>query len=146
MHRDSRDPNPIILDSAMDVNQASPHEALPPAGLPDCPDYLDDVAKAKWPELCRLLADAELLNNVGRDVMAMYCSAFSQWREAADMVKKSGLIIKGTGGICANPCVKIAADAKQEMLNLSALLGLDPSYRSRLRVKHERIRSQKRIG
>jgi P27 family predicted phage terminase small subunit len=105
------------------------------ANFPDCPDFLDVVAKAKWPELCKGLAETGLLTNAGRDVMAMYCSAFSQWREATDMVKKSGLIIKGPGGVCANPCVKIAADAKQEMLQLAELLGLEPSGHSRLRVK-----------
>ncbi len=51
--------------------------------------------------------------------MAMYCTAFSQWREAA------GLVIKGAGGVCANPCVAIAANARREMRDFSALLGLD---------------------
>jgi P27 family predicted phage terminase small subunit len=113
-------------------------DRLASANFPDCPDYLDDVGKAKWPELCQGLAQTGLLTNAGRDVMAMYCSAFSQWREATDMVKKSGLIIKGPGGVCANPCVKIAADAKQEMLQLEELLGLEPSGHSRLRVKRLR--------
>jgi P27 family predicted phage terminase small subunit len=71
--------------------------------------------------------------------MAMYCAAFSQWREAADMVKKSGLVIKGSGGVCANPCVAIAANAKKEMRDLSALLGLNPA--SRLRVGGIRTRN-----
>jgi P27 family predicted phage terminase small subunit len=107
-------------------------------GIPDCPDYLDYVAKTKWPELCRQLAETGSLSNAAIDVMALYCAAFSQWREASDMVKKSGLLIKGAGGICANPCVKIAADAKNDMLQLAELLGLDASSRSRFRVKRNR--------
>ncbi len=118
-----------ILDAGLTVSQA----------ISDCPDYLDDVAKAKWPELCRLLAEAGLLNNAGRDVMALYCAAFSQWREATEMVKKSGLIVRGAAGVCANPCVKIAADAKSEMLQLAELLGLDASGQSRFRVKRNRL-------
>ena len=109
-------------------------EPLPPAGLPECPAYLDEIAKAKWAELCQVLGETGLLTKADRDVMAMYCAAFSQWREAADMVKKSGLIVKGTGGVCANPCVAIAANAKREMRELSTLLGLDPASRARLRV------------
>jgi P27 family predicted phage terminase small subunit len=102
--------------------------------LPECPDYLDKVAKEKWTELCEILSDTGLLSNADRDVMAMYCSAFSQWREAADMVKKSGVIVRGTGGICANPCVQIAANAKREMRDLLTLLGLDLANRRRLRA------------
>jgi P27 family predicted phage terminase small subunit len=101
--------------------------------LPECPDYLDKIAKEKWTELCELLADIGLLTKADRDLMAMYCSAFSQWREAADMVKKSGLIVRGTGGVCANPCVQIAAIAKREMRDLLTLLGLDQTSRRRLR-------------
>jgi P27 family predicted phage terminase small subunit len=101
--------------------------------VPECPEYLDPVAKNKWNELCDVLSKTGLLTNADRDVMAMYCSAFSQWREAADMVKKSGLIVRGTGGVCANPCVQIAANAKREMRDLLTLLGLDPASRKRLR-------------
>lgn len=101
------------------------------AAIPACPDYLDAIAKAKWTELCDILGETGLLTQWDCDVMAMYCTAFSQWREAADMVKKSGLVIKGAGGVCANPCVQIAANAKREMRDLSTLLGLDPASRKR---------------
>jgi P27 family predicted phage terminase small subunit len=90
----------------------------------DCPPYLDEIAKEKWAELCQALHDTAFFTQVDRDVMAMYCSAFSQWRQATDMVKKSGLVIKGASGVCANPCVKIAADAMREMRGLAALLGM----------------------
>jgi P27 family predicted phage terminase small subunit len=86
--------------------------------------------------LSQVLGETGLLTTADRDAMAMYYTAFSQWREAADMVKKSGLVIKGAGGVCANPCVAIAANAKREMRELSALLGLDPASRSRLRVNN----------
>ena len=104
------------------------------AAVPDCPDFLDAVAKAKWAELCEVLGEMGLLSEADRDVMAMYCSAYSQWREADGMVKKSGLIIKTAGSVGANPCVEIAANAKREILHYSALLGLDPTSRSRFRV------------
>jgi P27 family predicted phage terminase small subunit len=138
-HMASQPPEPKLkyLDGTQ-TNQ--PIQApLPPSSLLDCPDYLDDVAKAKWPELCKLLAEAGLFSNAGRDVMAMYCTAFSQWRAANETVKKSGLIIRGLGGVCANPCVKIAADAQREMLHLAELLGLDPSGHSRVRIKRNRF-------
>ena len=122
-------------------------EPLPPAGLPECPTYLDETAKSKWAELCQALGETGLLTQADRDVMAMYCAAFSQWRDAADMVKKSGLIVKGTGGVCANPCVAIAANAKREMRELSTLLGLDPASRWRLRVGSEaKAAARKDVG
>jgi P27 family predicted phage terminase small subunit len=95
------------------------------AVISDCPDYLDAVGKAKWIELCEVLSDMGLLSEADRDLMAMYCSSFSQWREADNMVKKSGLIIKTGGSVGPNPCVEIAAKAKKEILDYSALLGLD---------------------
>jgi P27 family predicted phage terminase small subunit len=123
-----------ILSGNHRISRLNTGEPLPPPGVPDCPDYLDAVAKEKWTELCQVLGETGLLTQADRDVIAMYCSAFSQWREAADMAKKTGLVIKGASGICANPCVKIAADAKREMRDLSTLLGLDPASRTRLRV------------
>ena len=104
------------------------------AVIPDCPDYLDAVAKAKWAELCEVLGEIGLLSSADRDVMALYCCAYSLWREAEGMIKKSGLIIKTPGGVGANPCVEIAANSKREMLHLSALLGLDPTSRGQFRV------------
>ncbi len=111
------------------------HAALPLTAIPACPDYLDGIAKAKWIDLCHALGDAGVLPQANPDAMAMYCTAFSQWREAADMVKKSGLVIKGASGVCANPCVKIAAAAKREMRELSQLMGIGRSSCNRLKYK-----------
>jgi phage terminase small subunit len=46
----------------------------------------------------------------------------------------AGSLWAGRGGVCANPCVAIAANARREMRDISALLGRDPASRSRLRV------------
>ncbi|HZZ78980.1 MAG TPA: phage terminase small subunit P27 family [Gemmataceae bacterium] len=94
-----------------------------PSPAPPCPDHLDALARAKWAELCQALDEAGRLSTADRDMMALYCAAYSQWREASEMVKKSGLVIKGRGGVCANPCVQIAANVRREMRELAGTLG-----------------------
>lgn len=103
--------------------------------LPICPSDLDDEAKKKWRELIKLLADTGMLRKVDRDVLAMYCTAYSRWREAEKFVAKLGHLIKGQNGWYLNPSLSVANRAMEQMRKFGKVLGLDPASRKSLGLK-----------
>jgi len=111
--------------------------AAPPVEpLPTCPSDLDAAAKKKWRELVKLLAETGMLRKVDRDVLALYCTAFSRWREAEKFVAKLGHLIKGpNGGSYINPSLAVANRAMEQMRRFGKLLGLDPASRKALGMK-----------
>jgi len=104
--------------------------------LPTCPSDLDAATKKKWRELVKLLAETGMLRKVDRDVLALYCTAYSRWREAEKFVAKLGHLIKGSnGGFYLNPSLAVANRAMEQMRKFGKLLGLDPASRKALGMK-----------
>ena len=101
-------------------------------GLPRCPAHLDAVAKKKWHHLA---ADVTWLAKVDGDMVALYCQAWSNALEAQGLIAKTGKVLKSTeGGLYQNPWVPIYNKAVEQLVKIGALLGLNPSDRSRLQV------------
>lgn len=108
-------------------------EPKPRSGLPVCPDHLDEVARLEWDRLSRELAALELLTVLDQGVLAAYCVAWSRWAKAEKVIAKSNEVIKGQSGtLYQNPYLAIANRALEQLHRFGALLGLDPSNRSRL--------------
>lgn len=108
----------------------------PDEPLPTCPTDLDAGAKKKWRELVKLLGETGMLRRVDRDVLAMYCTAFSRWREAEKFVAKLGHLIKGpNGGFYVNPSLAVANRAMEQMRKFGKLLGLDPASRKAIGIR-----------
>jgi len=61
--------------------------------MPDCPDYLDDIAKAEWADACQQLADMRLLSKADKTALEMYCTTYSRWRIAQREVQEHGAIM-----------------------------------------------------
>ena len=64
-----------------------------PSGIPDCPEHLDNIAKAEWFATASILKDMGLLSRADRAALEMYCSAYSRYRKAAEHVAKYGEVI-----------------------------------------------------
>lgn len=99
----------------------------------DPPEWLDETAQTMWqmlvPELCRerVLAITDLHN------VEIFCAAYSRWRQAERELATSSLTIEGAmGGKIKNPLITVINEAKRQIAQFGALLGLDPSSRSRI--------------
>ena len=105
------------------------------AGVPKCPADLDAVAKRKWKEVIKLLTAMDLLSKADKDMIELYCNAYSRYQSAQAMVKKFGEILKSKqGGLYRSPYLDVANHASKEMQKLARSLGLDPLSRKKLGV------------
>ena len=58
---------------------------------PECPDYLSPIAREEWERMTKLyfeLNDAKILSTLDYGALAMYCEAWSQWRDNQKIYKK----------------------------------------------------------
>src|SRR5688572_13757514 len=108
----------------------------PMPGGPECPDWLDDEAKAKWKRVTNDLQAMGLLARADRAALAMFCTAWSRWKDAEEQVRKFGAIVKSPekGFPMKSPYLTIADQAMETMRKLMVEFGLTPSSRSRIRV------------
>src|SRR5262249_16872713 len=69
------------------LNEAEPQPNRTP---PTCPNWLDDIAKAKWAQIAPELIQLGLLTSVDGDSFAAYCQAFAEFQIATETLKKEG--------------------------------------------------------
>ena len=55
--------------------------ASPNSQLPECPEYLSELAKKHWPELVESLGRHGIINELDKDMLGIYCSMFAKWIE-----------------------------------------------------------------
>lgn len=117
--------------------------AVLPAGAPDCPDFLDDQAKAEWARIVPHLDQAGLLTQVDHAQLAMYCQAYSRWRlaekkiqEAAEKDEKGcGLVGRSKNGFeQMSYWLVISNKAQEQLAKYLGEFGLSPVARARAKV------------
>src|SRR5687768_3708732 len=85
-----RKPKPTLLKildgnpGKRPINESEPNA---PDGVPDCPDWLDDEAKAEWARVIPELREMGLLSRADRPALAAYCTAWSRWVQAEAQVR-----------------------------------------------------------
>jgi P27 family predicted phage terminase small subunit len=134
-----RKPKPTLtrkLDGNPGKRPLNDREPVPPAGVPECPDHLDDEARAEWFRTASVLHEMGLLTMADRAALAAYCTVYSRWVHAEAQVKKFGSIVKSPekGFPMKSPYLTIADQALEAMRKLMVEFGLTPSSRSRIRV------------
>jgi P27 family predicted phage terminase small subunit len=131
-----RKPKPTILKAlAGNPGKRKLNEPIA-AGIPDCPEFLDAVAKEEWRRCVKVLAEMGVLTKADRSALAAYCVAYSRWVEAEGLVKKFGTIVKSPekGFPMKSPYLTVADQAMENMRRLMVEFGMTPSARSRLRL------------
>ena len=92
-------------------------------------------AEAKWKETAKLLIDATVLKTTDSDILETYCTTWLVMITASEEVFRVGLTVSGAmGGTQKNPACTVLAQAQAELRQLSTLLGLNPSARTRINV------------
>ena len=134
-----RKPKPTVLkllEGNPGKRPLNEHEPPAPEGMPDCPDYLDDTARAEWDRTAQVLMEMGLLSRADRTALAAYCTAYSRWVKAEEQVRKYGAIVKSPekGFPMKSPYLTVADQALETMRKLMVAFGLTPSSRSRIRV------------
>lgn len=111
------------------------NEPKPERTVPDPPDHLDELARAKWDELAPRLNRLGLLTEIDGDALAMYCTAFSEFVENREKVQKHGsVVMTSKGNAVQSPYLGAANTAFEKMRKLLVEFGMTPSSRSRIEV------------
>lgn len=100
---------------------------------PDCPDWLDDDARAEWARVAPELARAGVLTPVDAMTLAAYCQTYSQWKQAEQRVRADGLMIDGPrGNPTLHPCARHAVTLLAELRRVAGEFGFTPAARARV--------------
>jgi P27 family predicted phage terminase small subunit len=129
-----------ILHGSVKAKREKRSEPQAPAGIPICPDWLEDEAKREWARIIPDLEEMNLLSSADRAALAAYCQAFADFCFATKAVKKSGRTFKTkTGYVAINPLVSEKRSAMRTMKDFLSEFGLTPSSRSRLSVPQKEV-------
>ena len=102
----------------------------------------NEYAKEQWERLAPQLERLGLLDGNNAEQFAMYCIAYSHWREAEEFIMEHGSIVKTPSGYWQQvPHVAISMQNQKIMLNLAARFGLTPSDRARLDLEAVPVQS-----
>ena len=134
-----RKPKPTLLKTLEGNPGKRPlndREPVPPDGIPDCPDFLTNEARAEWFRTAKVLKEMQLLTLADRAALAAYCTAYGRWVEAEKQVQKYGTIVKSPkqGFPMKSPYLTVADQSMEMMRKFLVEFGLTPSSRSRIKV------------
>jgi P27 family predicted phage terminase small subunit len=101
------------------------------------PEFLSPEAARKWQEWAPKLARNRLFTDLDTDLLAMYCEAYAEWRDAMDQLEKYGKIVKSpkSGYPVPNPYVAIRNTSESTMRSIASEFGMGPASRTRIHVK-----------
>lgn len=109
------------------------NEPRPVLRVPPCPKTLQGQARSEWRRITRELMSVGMISGLDLAALSIYCSAYAQWIEAQEQVKKLGAVVKSPSGFpIFNPYWSIANKAAEQMLKVASEYGLTASSRSRL--------------
>ena len=101
----------------------------------DCPEWLENEAKAEWNRLSGVLKDMGVLTEADYTAFAGYCQAYARWKEAEEYLSENGSVMQTPSGYLQQvPQVSIAQTNLKLMLKFGEQFGLTPSARSRIVV------------
>ena len=120
--------------------------ADPDTHAPICPDWLDAEAKKKWGEMTTLLLDLGILAEVDGDVLAVYCTAWSEFKRATETVNREGRYIKTQSGyVSPHPAIASQRNAMRAIRQFASFFGLSPMDRVRgltMKPRQESIKAR----
>lgn len=101
----------------------------------EVPEYLSEMeyADMMWRSVIPELLKNKVLKITDMHNVEMFCIAYHNMRLAQDEVKLNGVTLTNVfGGKAKNPALTVLNEASKQMASFGAMLGLDPSSRSRL--------------
>lgn len=124
-----------VLDGNPGRRPLNANEPPVSLGVPECPDWLSDVAKQKWFELISLLDKSRLMAREYATALALACEHYATAREAAGLIQEHGVLVDGRDGEAVkNPACQIFKDNSLAFAKYMVEFGLSPSSRSQLKI------------
>ena len=107
----------------------------PKPGVPTCPAWLCDKARAEWHRVAGPLYDLGLLTEIDQYTLGMYCETWARYLNAEEVLRKEGLtLIMPSGVVKQRPEYFILKDCLVELRAFIKLFGLSPESRMRMHI------------
>lgn len=138
-----RKPKPTELKKLEDNPGKRPlneNEPKPQEEMLKCPGHIKDnpIAKEEWDRIIPELYILGLLTTVDKVALEIYCTQYSIYRDAIEVIKIKGLTTTNIrNGIKANPSIAIAREAAKIIKAICVEFGLTPSSRGRISLPSE---------
>ena len=118
------------------LNKSEPN---PKAAKTRAPAGLSKMAQKHWRTVAVQLSEANILTELDRPALILYCESWARWQEASKMVQERGMLVKSpTGYPMQNPYLSIANKALDQMQRLLVEFGMTPSSRSRIQIMEDK--------
>lgn len=99
----------------------------------DPPEWMQPLAIQMWQTVVPELLAQHIVCITDLHNVEAFCTAYSNWRSAQELVVQHGPVVQSAmGSPIKNPALTAAKEAMSQMVTFGAMLGLDPSSRSRL--------------
>lgn len=109
------------------------NEPVAVPGVPEAPDWLNDIARAEWDRLVPRLHERGLVEVIDGSTLLAYVTAFAELVDAEQRLAEEGsTVVTARGGLQLSPQVRRAQMARQQLIRAAAEFGLSPSARTRV--------------
>jgi len=102
--------------------------------VPDCPDWLGDIAKLEWERMTAELKESGIIAKIYQVPLALYCQAYEDYLTALENVRDEGISYRSDkGNQIQNPEVNVMHKAREVLMKIAVEFGLTPSSKTRVR-------------
>lgn len=108
------------------------------SGIPQCPEWLTDEAKAIWADVVPELVTLGIVGRLDRMCLAIYCQTYARYMQAEAEIDKHGITIieRGRDGVILsykkNPAVTVSIEAQKLIRSFAAEYGLTAASRTKI--------------
>lgn len=104
--------------------------------IPDAPSNLDEGALTEWNLITQELAAKQVITQVDKAILALYCETYSEWIMLGEMLKENPTVIKTypTGAEYVTLLLGARRSARQELKQYTTELGITPSSRTKVKM------------
>lgn len=108
-------------------------EPSPPPAIPQCPPNIKGAGRKEWKRITVELAKLELISEMDKTALAVYCDIFNRWIEASAKLREFGMVVVSSQGFpMQSPYMSIVNKCLDQMRQYLTEFGMTPSSRSRL--------------
>jgi P27 family predicted phage terminase small subunit len=107
-------------------------EPVPPAGRPECPDWVSPAAWKAWWILIPMLEEMGILSRIDQNALVRYVVTLARWHECEQFLLKGGMLVESQFGTRTHPYTKEVDRLATQLGRLEQSFGLNPSARARL--------------
>lgn len=121
-------------------------EPVSPTGEVVAPEWLDETALAVWNRLAPSLRSRGVLTAWDVDTFAVLCDAIARHRQAAALVAKAGVLVRGKDNrTVKNPAAQLVRDYAGIVTSYGGRFGLTPADRAQLAIEPDGERGAERL-